>query len=120
MPARALLKLLDLAPELVQVLEPVLGEGGVAVDPAELLVYAHGWPGDAGAETERGLPPLEATVVKVPHHGSLTSSTAEFVRAAAVRQVLHARRERHHVMGEAGGARGGERLHSTISSAPRR
>ncbi|HSP19016.1 MAG TPA: ComEC/Rec2 family competence protein, partial [Myxococcaceae bacterium] len=27
-------------------------------------------PGDAGARAEEGLPPLESTVVKVPHHGS--------------------------------------------------
>jgi competence protein ComEC len=32
-------------------------------------------PGDAGAAAEAGLPPLTSTVVKVPHHGSRTSSS---------------------------------------------
>ena len=41
--------------------------------------------GDIGREVERTLgatvPPARLRIVKVPHHGSLTSSTAEFVRA---------------------------------------
>jgi competence protein ComEC len=36
-------------------------------------------PGDAGAEAEQSLPALEATVVKVPHHGSRTASTPSLV-----------------------------------------
>jgi competence protein ComEC len=39
-------------------------------------------PGDAGAAAEDGLPPLESTVVKVPHHGSRTSSTPRLVSAS--------------------------------------
>jgi len=41
--------------------------------------------GDIGKAVERGLPPrmrlAPLRVMKVPHHGSLTSSTADFVRA---------------------------------------
>jgi competence protein ComEC len=41
--------------------------------------------GDIGKEVERRLvttiPPAQRRVLKVPHHGSLTSSTTEFVRA---------------------------------------
>ncbi|HVP62074.1 MAG TPA: DNA internalization-related competence protein ComEC/Rec2 [Myxococcaceae bacterium] len=36
-------------------------------------------PGDAGAAAEEALPPLESTVVKVPHHGSRTSSSPRLV-----------------------------------------
>ncbi|MGZ3481532.1 MAG: ComEC/Rec2 family competence protein, partial [Myxococcaceae bacterium] len=36
-------------------------------------------PGDAGARAEEALPPVESTVVKVPHHGSRTSSTPRLV-----------------------------------------
>ena len=39
-------------------------------------------PGDAGAAAEEALPPLESTVVKVPHHGSRTSSTPHLVSAS--------------------------------------
>lgn len=39
-------------------------------------------PGDAGAAAEAELPPLESTVVKVPHHGSRTSSTPRLVSAS--------------------------------------
>jgi competence protein ComEC len=43
--------------------------------------------GDIGKDVERTLaaaiPPARLRVVKVPHHGSLTSSTPEFVRAIA-------------------------------------
>jgi competence protein ComEC len=45
-------------------------------------------PGDAGAETERGLPPLEATVVKVPHHGSRTSSSEALVARSQARVAV--------------------------------
>jgi competence protein ComEC len=41
--------------------------------------------GDIGKAVERGLPPrmrlTPLRVIKVPHHGSLTSSTSDFVRA---------------------------------------
>ena len=41
--------------------------------------------GDIGKAVERGLPPrmrlAPLRVIKVPHHGSLTSSTSDFVRA---------------------------------------
>jgi len=43
--------------------------------------------GDIGAPVERTLParmlPSRLRIVKVPHHGSLTSSTTEFIRALA-------------------------------------
>ena len=39
-------------------------------------------PGDAGAAEEAQLPPLESTVVKVPHHGSRTSSSPGLVAAS--------------------------------------
>ncbi|HEX8950220.1 MAG TPA: DNA internalization-related competence protein ComEC/Rec2, partial [Polyangia bacterium] len=72
--------------------------GELAVDPARgendnSLVVAVGWrgrsllfAGDLEAEGEAALlaragPPVAADVVKVPHHGSKTSSTAEFVAA---------------------------------------
>ena len=36
-------------------------------------------PGDAGAAAEEDLPPMESTVVKVPHHGSRTASSPRLV-----------------------------------------
>jgi competence protein ComEC len=39
-------------------------------------------PGDVGAAAEQALPPLESTVVKVPHHGSRTSSTPQLISAS--------------------------------------
>jgi competence protein ComEC len=49
-------------------------------------------PGDIGKEAERVLaatiPPARLRVVKVPHHGSLTSSTRDFVRAIAPRAAV--------------------------------
>ncbi len=49
-------------------------------------------PGDIGKEAERVLaatiPPARLRVVKVPHHGSLTSSTPGFVRAIAPRAAV--------------------------------
>jgi len=45
-------------------------------------------PGDAGAAVEERLAPLEATVVKVPHHGSRTASTPALVRAAHARLAI--------------------------------
>jgi competence protein ComEC len=39
-------------------------------------------PGDAGAAAERSLPLLASTVVKVPHHGSRTSSSPRLVDAS--------------------------------------
>ncbi|MGE5244514.1 MAG: ComEC/Rec2 family competence protein [Betaproteobacteria bacterium] len=48
--------------------------------------------GDIGLPVERqlagGLPPAPLRVVKVPHHGSLTSSTPEFVRSLAPRVAV--------------------------------
>ena len=48
--------------------------------------------GDAGADTERAITPLFAPapirIIKVPHHGSLTSSTVPFVRALAPRVAV--------------------------------
>jgi competence protein ComEC len=56
--------------------------------------------GDVGKDTERALvsriPPAPIRIVKVPHHGSLTSSTPEFVRAIAPRvAVVSAGRANH-------------------------
>jgi competence protein ComEC len=39
-------------------------------------------PGDAGAAAERALLPVASTVVKVPHHGSRTSSSPRLVDAS--------------------------------------
>ena len=43
--------------------------------------------GDIGRSVERArlsnIPPARMRIVKVPHHGSLTSSTLEFLRALA-------------------------------------
>jgi competence protein ComEC len=48
--------------------------------------------GDIGRAVERtlvgALPPARLRVVKVPHHGSLTSSASEFVRALAPRAAV--------------------------------
>ncbi len=48
--------------------------------------------GDIGKDVERTLaaaiPPAPLRVVKVPHHGSLTSSTPAFVRAIAARAAV--------------------------------
>ena len=48
--------------------------------------------GDIGKAIERTLParmqPAPLRVVKVPHHGSLTSSTSDFVRAIAPRLAV--------------------------------
>jgi competence protein ComEC len=48
--------------------------------------------GDIGRTVEKNLPAtssaLPLRVVKVPHHGSLTSSTPDFVRAMAPRVVV--------------------------------
>jgi competence protein ComEC len=47
--------------------------------------------GDVGRASERILPPLPPVrlrIVKVPHHGSLTSSSPEFVRALAPRLAV--------------------------------
>jgi competence protein ComEC len=48
--------------------------------------------GDVGKAVEQSLvsaiPPAALRVVKVPHHGSLTSSTPEFVRALAPRVAV--------------------------------
>jgi competence protein ComEC len=49
-------------------------------------------PGDIGAEAERGLPtrfgPSAFRVLKIPHHGSATSSTREFVSALRPRIAI--------------------------------
>ena len=49
-------------------------------------------PGDIGREVERALapnlPPAPIRVLKVPHHGSATSSTEEFVSALAPRAAV--------------------------------
>jgi competence protein ComEC len=39
-------------------------------------------PGDAGAAAEAVLPPVESTVVKVPHHGSRTASSPRLVETS--------------------------------------
>jgi competence protein ComEC len=48
--------------------------------------------GDAGAETERAIAqsfmPAPIRIIKVPHHGSLTSSTVPFLRALAPRVAV--------------------------------
>jgi competence protein ComEC len=48
--------------------------------------------GDIGREVERGIAPLFAPsplrVIKVPHHGSLTSSSREFIEALAPRVAV--------------------------------
>jgi competence protein ComEC len=48
--------------------------------------------GDIGKETERAIaplfPPSPLRIVKVPHHGSLTSSTVEFIRALSPRAAV--------------------------------
>jgi competence protein ComEC len=56
--------------------------------------------GDIGRAVERTLPsllrPVPVRIVKVPHHGSLTSSTVEFVQAIAPRlTVVSAGRANH-------------------------
>ena len=56
--------------------------------------------GDIGRAVEKGLaaqvPPARVRIVKVPHHGSLTSSTVEFLRAIAPRvAVISAGRGNH-------------------------
>ena len=56
--------------------------------------------GDIGKAIERGLParmqPVPLRIVKIPHHGSLTSSTSDFVRALAPRvAVVSAGRANH-------------------------
>jgi competence protein ComEC len=43
---------------------------------------------DATALLERGLPTLAADVLLVPHHGSRTSSTAEFLAAVGARTAV--------------------------------
>ncbi len=82
----------------VRPLGPYDDSGALAVDPARgendnSLVVTVGWrgrsllfAGDLEADGEaalvaRGDPALAADVVKVPHHGSKTSSTVEFVAA---------------------------------------
>ena len=45
-------------------------------------------PGDAGAAAERGFATLESTVVKVPHHGSRTSSSEQLVRSSHARLAI--------------------------------
>jgi len=49
----------------------------VVVDGRSVLL-----PGDAGAAAEEELPEVVSTVVKVPHHGSRTSSSARLVSAS--------------------------------------
>jgi competence protein ComEC len=39
-------------------------------------------PGDVGAAAEEALPPVQSTVVKVPHHGSRSSSSPHLVSAS--------------------------------------
>jgi competence protein ComEC len=55
----------------------------LSADGASLLL-----PGDAEADAERGFPPLEATVVKVPHHGSRTSSSEVLVGRSRARVAV--------------------------------
>jgi competence protein ComEC len=49
----------------------------VVVDGRSVLL-----PGDAGAAAEEELPEIESTVVKVPHHGSRTSSSPRLVSSS--------------------------------------
>ena len=87
---------LDLGGARVRPLAPFDEHGALAVDPARgendnSLVVAVGWrgrsllfAGDLEADGEADLlarGPVAADVVKVPHHGSKTSSTAELVAA---------------------------------------
>ena len=81
--------------ETLEVLHPPTRWPGATVNDASLVVrLAHAgrsvlFTGDVERRGELamlGVPNLEATVVKVPHHGSRTSSAAAWVRA--VRPVL--------------------------------
>jgi competence protein ComEC len=89
----------------IRPLWPYDDNGALAVDPARgendnSLVVTVGWhgrsllfAGDLEADGEAALlaragPGLAADVVKAPHHGSKTSSTAEFVAATHPRVVV--------------------------------
>jgi competence protein ComEC len=91
-------RLVSLGGATLRPLGPYDDAGALAVDPARgendnSLVVTVGWRGrsllfcgDVEADAEaaliaRGDPALAADVVKVPHHGSKTSSTAELVAA---------------------------------------
>ena len=89
-------RILDLGGARLEPLWPYDDTGALATDPARgendnSLVLRVGWrgrallfAGDLEADGEAALlarGPLAADVVKVPHHGSKTSSTADFVAA---------------------------------------
>ncbi len=70
----------------VRVLSPPRDQGALrTVNDRSLVLHLSAasrsvlLPGDAGAAAEEGLPPLSSTVVKVPHHGSRSSSSPRLV-----------------------------------------